>query len=480
MAFTLKAVYSNVFKLYERLNQREKIENFIFYFLFLLPVLLNVYLQKKMAVSVPFMDDWEMVDLYRLWISEHTLTFQDLWTPHNEHRILFANLLGLAIIHLTNLNTLIAMYLATFVKFLVLIIFYFLLKDLFKNKDQYIFKALCVTISFIIFSIHDGELLTWGIVGLYWNTFLLMQFSLFSLLYFYYDSWGSILLSLFLGIACSLIISNGLPLLILGGLQIGLMNYINGKPFKAKVLLWILLTSVFIYLYFFDYQSVNPESLSSFMRRLIDDPLVIANFFSTYMSSIIIPKSGLLAIFICFLSIIAYVLMLIYCWRYHRSETSKLIPWLFIALNVLIGSILTTYGRIHMGLESATASRYTALSKFYWISFFVLFVITFYLYCHEKFEFNKVRKVSILVLALFCFVPILITNTIAFRILIHHWLRFSVGLYYLKDYRKADDAALKLLYPVPERILSLTEFLDKNNVGPFSLKNRKSKTPNQK
>jgi hypothetical protein len=44
------------------------------------------------AVNVPFMDDWQFVPLLEK-AKEGTLSFQDLWTPHDEHRLLLPRMM---------------------------------------------------------------------------------------------------------------------------------------------------------------------------------------------------------------------------------------------------------------------------------------------------------------------------------------------------------------------------------------------------
>src|SRR5262245_8231871 len=44
------------------------------------------------AVNVPFMDDWQFVPLLEK-AKEGTLNFQDLWAPHDEHRLLLPRII---------------------------------------------------------------------------------------------------------------------------------------------------------------------------------------------------------------------------------------------------------------------------------------------------------------------------------------------------------------------------------------------------
>ncbi|HEY5743589.1 MAG TPA: hypothetical protein VIS99_13725, partial [Terrimicrobiaceae bacterium] len=61
-------------------------------FLGVLPALYLLADIHSFTVNVPFMDDWQFVPLLEK-TSEGTLTFQDLWAPHDEHRLLLPRII---------------------------------------------------------------------------------------------------------------------------------------------------------------------------------------------------------------------------------------------------------------------------------------------------------------------------------------------------------------------------------------------------
>ncbi len=61
----------------------------------LLPALFLLADIRAFAVNVPFMDDWQFVPLLEK-ASNGTLTFQDLWAPHDEHRLLLPRIIIIA------------------------------------------------------------------------------------------------------------------------------------------------------------------------------------------------------------------------------------------------------------------------------------------------------------------------------------------------------------------------------------------------
>ena len=56
------------------------------------PALLLLADIRAFAVNIPFMDDWQFVPLLEK-AKNGTLTFQELWAPHDEHRLLLPRII---------------------------------------------------------------------------------------------------------------------------------------------------------------------------------------------------------------------------------------------------------------------------------------------------------------------------------------------------------------------------------------------------
>lgn len=63
----------------------------------------------QFSVNVPFQDEWSMVSLYRLTV-QGRLSLAALWAQHNENRMLFPKLIMLTLDHLSHFNTRPEMY----------------------------------------------------------------------------------------------------------------------------------------------------------------------------------------------------------------------------------------------------------------------------------------------------------------------------------------------------------------------------------
>jgi len=74
---------------------RPIVGNALLIFLGVLPALVLLSDIRAFAVNVPFMDDWQFVPLLEK-AKNGTLTFQELWAPHDEHRLLLPRIVIIA------------------------------------------------------------------------------------------------------------------------------------------------------------------------------------------------------------------------------------------------------------------------------------------------------------------------------------------------------------------------------------------------
>jgi len=443
-----------------------KVQSFFFYLVCSIPLFPYIFLQYKYGVNVPFWDDWEMVDLYRMWIIDERLSFASLWVPHNEHRILVANWIGLGLARLTQFNTLVPMYLATVVKGLTVILIWKLLRVTVKHLDIIILSSFGLLASIIMFSIHDGELLIWGIPSLYWNVYVFFQLLMFYMLTARANTWLGILTASMAVIICSLIISNGLILIIIGGLQITICNILHKRRlFNWKLTYWVVVMTVFLMIYFYDYHPSSMQDSRSFVAWALSNLSIVVRFFLTYMTSIMAfsPRWTVGA-----LGILIFAFLIYYFAQFYPERFKQLLPWFLIGLNVLMGAMLTTYGRVKLGIEASDESRYMALSRFFWFGLFVILIVAFNQHFEKRMSANLRRVGTIMILLMFFLLPITVSNINAYSALRPHWTRFSDGLGYLYQYETATDKDLESLYPSGPRVRNLIQFLDKYDQGPFA------------
>ncbi len=77
----------------------------------LLPIGAYFWLIHQYSVNVVFADQWADVELLNHWYTG-TLTFSNLWASHGDHRILFPNLIVIALAQFTHFNVVFEEYLS--------------------------------------------------------------------------------------------------------------------------------------------------------------------------------------------------------------------------------------------------------------------------------------------------------------------------------------------------------------------------------
>src|SRR5688572_10095517 len=82
----------------------------IIVFLSAIPLLLVIALIVRKGANLPFWDEWIVSLPIASKTASGTLTISDLFTPNNEHQVVFTNLQTAALTYLTRWNLLVGIY----------------------------------------------------------------------------------------------------------------------------------------------------------------------------------------------------------------------------------------------------------------------------------------------------------------------------------------------------------------------------------
>ena len=75
----------------------------------ILPLIIEVFYIRSFGVNVVYWDQWELVPLLDK-LYDSSLTFDDLFAQHNEHRIFFPRIIMLGLAYMTQYNTIAEMF----------------------------------------------------------------------------------------------------------------------------------------------------------------------------------------------------------------------------------------------------------------------------------------------------------------------------------------------------------------------------------
>jgi hypothetical protein len=325
----------------------------------LLPLLAVTIFVTANGVNVPLMDQWALPELFRK-VALGTVSFQDWFAQHNEHRIVFPKLIFTALAFSTHWDTRVEMYISILISALSFALIYKISAQQ-TEKQSLRFWLMTLFTSVAIFSLIQAENWLWGFQLAWFLIDLCLIFCIFCLS----SGWPSIWLKLSLAALSCLIASfssaHGLMtwLVVMPSLLTLTTTSNDTKPKISIILGWLALFFSSCLIYFNGYQkpSAHP-SLFYFLQHL---DVGLTYFFSLLGSSLFYASniSAILGLLI-FINFLGFLIRYLRQLRSHFS--SQLAPWISLGLFSIAFALITTIGRSGFGIEQAYASRYTTVS----------------------------------------------------------------------------------------------------------------------
>ena len=223
-------------------------KKFTFLVLFLIAPVSIAYLIHHNGVTVPFMDQWDLVPLLE---KAHAgeLGLSDIWTQHNEHRIFFPRLLMLALASLTHWNIMYELYTNMILAGLILLFLYSLLN---KTYGNYTPSWLIVVLSFLVFSPAQWENWSWG-----WQIQIFLSVLGTVAAVWSVSSWPSQLKGVIIGIVAAVIASYSFNNGLLTWIVVGMILLVKRERKWKDISLWIAAFIVTTVLYYYPRACLN-------------------------------------------------------------------------------------------------------------------------------------------------------------------------------------------------------------------------------
>jgi len=422
---------------------------FLILFLLLLPAILYYFFITIFGVNVVVWDSWERIPLLDHFY-KGTLTFNDLFAQHNEHRILFFNIIFLILIPLTHWNAVMEMYLSwILIIFNCLLIFYLYARYWGISKNSLI-KFLPVP--WLLFSFRQWES---TLIGDQYCVYLCIFGFVISIVFIELShridyKFGIAIVG---GIVSTFSFFNGLLIW-----PIGLLFIFLTKEKKNVLLsLWGLTGAAIYCIYFFNW--IKPTHHPSIFY-IIENPIAGIEYFFANVGSPL--GYDLLSSFTMGLLLVA---ILVYASPFllkYKSIRQNAI-WLSFICFSLGSSLMTTLGRSGFGVIQAISPRY--------VSFTMLGVVGVYLLILSLEGKNGVRKaISNLTLGI-------VIGLIMFGILCGFFSGIeSAGINkdynekltnYLVGYSSATDEQLIQLHPDPNIVRERAKSLEQYHLNVF-------------
>lgn len=343
-----------------------KLNNLTLLFFYSIPIITVIFFISLFGVDIPFWDEWELVTLFDK-IFSNTLSFQDLFIQHNEHRIIIPKLIFIALILINGWNTKQLMFISVL---LVITSFIFCCKINYlvfnnENKKQHLINLL---IGFLVFSLGQWENWLWGFQIAWFLINLCFIISIYFLIKVNKENlYRYLFYSAFFCFIASFSSAHGLLIwLAVIPLILGLKINVNSKI--KIIIFWVSSFLICTSIYLIDYHkpSHHPNILfnaENVFTRIKYFFVLIGSFAPTIKSRAIIG----------FFSFIILITFYFYCYLKGLTKVKKyyLLPLSFSLYSVLF-ALITTLGRAGFGVGQATSSRY--LTPMIWLYISLIYI----------------------------------------------------------------------------------------------------------
>ena len=424
-------------------------KKFTFLVLFLIAPVSIAYLIHHNGVTVPFMDQWDLVPLLE---KAHAgeLGLSDIWTQHNEHRIFFPRLLMLALASLTHWNIMYELYTNMILAGLILLFLYSLLN---KTYGNYTPSWLIVVLSFLVFSPAQWENWSWG-----WQIQIFLSVLGTVAAVWSVSSWPSQLKGVIIGIVAAVIASYSFNNGLLTWIVVGMILLVKRERKWKDISLWIVAFIVTTVLYYYKYtKPAHHPSLLAF----INHPYDFIRYVFAYLGSPLSFGKKDISITIGLLSVIIVCIGTISAKRSSEEDFNRLLPWLALGLYAILSAAATGIGRLGFGVSQAVVSRYTTISTLLTISALVIIVFWVKNYLRNNKQLPTKSIVLISSTSTLLILSYILTVSYGEKAFAGRKAYIESAAIYLENVDVATDKCLKVLYPDAAIVRERTKVLSK-------------------
>lgn len=434
------------------LNLVIKFVKYSSFLLTLLPIIFTIFIIVNYHVDIPLGDQWVFVPTIKK-AFDKSLTFEDLWAVHNEHRILFPKIVMIVLALSSNWNItyeLVTNIILKSVTFIVLLANVKRTTRLFNPIHLYI---LIPIISLTFFSFAQWVNFLWG-----WaNSIFLNVFTVTLGFYFLTNpqkKWHHYFLSVFCGIVAIYSFGSGIMYWIAGLVIIKLIRF---REKNKLFFLWIVFSVSTIIIYLIGYKIPDDQPSITYV---LGNPVAVFKYFFVYIGTPLTSYSSTLAL-ICGIGGCLLAGFLIYVFLLNKVYTRILsnTPFFAFILYVVLSAALTAVAR---GGYSGLNSNYVTISLLFWISIIVFLFIDL-----KRLKFKPDRYLK--------YLRIILIEFITLMIIINSVIGIFFSVYWSDILSKVcsdiialkNDTNLKVLSAEPDRITTGLVILKKYRLSLF-------------
>jgi hypothetical protein len=348
----------------------------ILFTLYLIPVVLLIGFVATFSVNVPIDDEWRLASLFEK-IAQGSVTFNDFWALHSNHRIVFPKLIIAVLVFASRWNINYQLCLSIGLAGITFMTMYKLSSMQVKNVGDNLWHLANILTCILLFSLVQHENWLWGFQLAWFFVNLCFIAAVYALV-----STHKLLPNIRISIAAVFCFIASFSL------AQGLLSWLAAVPAvvalegnrvqkKRRLIVWILLFAATCAIYSIDYHPSRKTSIIA----LLNKPLVVIDYFLSLLGSPIVRLPGLSA----FVGLVIFASFGFFVWHFGKKilltnlglggdgqdahPTSDLglryqaLAWLSIGLFSVLSALFITAGRANFGaIQAIESSRYTTNS----------------------------------------------------------------------------------------------------------------------
>jgi len=338
----------------------------------LAPLVLLIWAVWQYAVNVPFSDQWEFVPL--LDKTYHGgLTFHDLWAQHNEHRLLFPEIIMLALACLTHWDIRYELALNLLLALGIFAVLVHQVKITGRKLGLGGLRWAVPVIALITFSLAQYQNWLWG-----WQLqmFLNVLAALGGLVLLANETfrWRRFAFAALLGIVATYSFANGLlfwPV----GLCILFVATTGTKAGRAALSGWTLVSVLTLVSYLYHFQKPEKHPPLNLVFKM---PLDYVAYVLKYTGTLCVQygggygaADGGFALVFGLAALVAFGWAVGMLLRRRIADVRTLLPYIGMSLYSLVSALMTGVGRLGFGSNEALSSRYGTMMVPFWVALVV-------------------------------------------------------------------------------------------------------------
>ena len=317
---------------------------------FAVPVAVYIIFLQHYSVNAMWQDQWDDVPVIRQSFV-HFPDWSSLWLQHVDNRILFPNLIVVALAHTVHYNITVEEYLSA----LMLFASTALLIWCHKRRSPHTPLLFYCPIAFLTLTLAQWQNTIWGF-QMAWYLVLLSLTLAIALLDRPRFGWTIFALATLVAVVGSYSSLQGLLIW-----PVGLaLLYQRRRPLRG-IIVWVIAAGATIVLYFYNFTSskvFNPN------ETVLKAPFAAVKFFTFALGDVVglqeskpqqsngwVMAFGIVILVLAFLALVR--------WGLRRDERSAAPIGIALILYALLFDALITQGRLFLGYFAASASRYT-------------------------------------------------------------------------------------------------------------------------